>query len=83
MCQLQWIGMQQCLFKQLKWNETLMKTVEPNVGALLTKEHSSTSVFNSFEVNPKFWSTFLKEGGMNPLQRASATMHFSFQLGEP
>ena len=26
---------------------------------LLTKEHSSTSVFNSFEVNPKCWSAFL------------------------
>ena len=40
-------------------------------------------VFNPFEVNPKSWSAFLKEGGIYPQQPTSATTHFSFQLGEP
>ena len=48
-----------------------------------SKEHSSTSFFNSFEVNPKCWSAFLKEGGICPRQPTSATMHFSFQLSKP
>ena len=38
-------------------------------------------VFNSFEVNPKSWSTF-NERGRYPQQHLSATIHFGFQLGK-
>ena len=70
---------------QLKWNESLMKRLSQmeKLNLLLTKEHSSTRAFNSFEVNPKSLSAFLKEGGIYSRQPTSATMHFSFQLGKP
>ena len=62
-----------------------MKTVKPDVVAWSSTNQRTfiTKGFQFLRSASKSWSAFLKEGGVYPRQPTSATMHFSFQLGEP
>ena len=70
----------------LKWNESLMKTVEPDVEAW-SSTNQRTFINKGFQFlrseskelkcfSERRWDRY-------PWQPTSATMHFSFQLGEP